>query len=215
MTAPALHAGPPPRPGTPRRRPRQARRDGRRARDRRRRRWTKYRRTPPGARGKPDRPRTHRGPGRSGLAVLELCPLSPVRQRVPGGRQPGHRIGVVEGVECVLVANDPTVKGGTSNPWTLRKILRTQPDRTGESPVIAGGVRRRGSADAEGDLHPRRPDVRDLTRLSAQSSDHRGGVRQLQPAAPGIPGMSDHVVMIKDRSKGVPGRPAAGEDGHR
>ena len=33
-------------------------------------------------------------------------------------------IGVVEGVECLLVANDPTVKGGTSNPWTLRKILR-------------------------------------------------------------------------------------------
>ncbi len=33
-------------------------------------------------------------------------------------------IGVVEGVECMIVANDPTVKGGTSNPWTLKKILR-------------------------------------------------------------------------------------------
>ncbi|EUA30052.1 carboxyl transferase domain protein [Mycobacterium xenopi 4042] len=33
-------------------------------------------------------------------------------------------IGAVSGVECMIVANDPTVKGGTSNPWTLRKILR-------------------------------------------------------------------------------------------
>ncbi len=33
-------------------------------------------------------------------------------------------IGAVEGVECLIVANDPTVKGGTSNPWTLKKILR-------------------------------------------------------------------------------------------
>ncbi len=33
-------------------------------------------------------------------------------------------IGAVSGVECLIVANDPTVKGGASNPWTLRKILR-------------------------------------------------------------------------------------------
>ena len=38
-------------------------------------------------------------------------------------------IGVVEGVECVIIANDPTVKGGTSNPWTLRKGLRANADR--------------------------------------------------------------------------------------
>ncbi len=30
-------------------------------------------------------------------------------------------IGVVEGVECVIIANDPTVRGGTSNPMTVRK----------------------------------------------------------------------------------------------
>ena len=33
-------------------------------------------------------------------------------------------IGRIAGRECVIVANDPTVKGGTSNPWTLKKILR-------------------------------------------------------------------------------------------
>src|SRR3954468_789153 len=33
-------------------------------------------------------------------------------------------IGVVEGVECMIVANDPTVKGGSTNPSTLRKGQR-------------------------------------------------------------------------------------------
>ena len=32
----------------------------------------------------------------------------------------------MEGVECVIGGADPTVKGGTSNPYTLRKALRMQ-----------------------------------------------------------------------------------------
>ena len=35
-------------------------------------------------------------------------------------------IGVVHGVECVLVANDATVKGGTYFPITVKKHLRAQ-----------------------------------------------------------------------------------------
>jgi acetyl-CoA carboxylase carboxyltransferase component len=35
-------------------------------------------------------------------------------------------IGVVEGVECVVVANDATVKGGTYYPLTVKKHLRAQ-----------------------------------------------------------------------------------------
>ena len=41
-------------------------------------------------------------------------------------------IGVVAGVECLVTANDPTVRGGASNPWTLKKVLRAAeiaPDR--------------------------------------------------------------------------------------
>jgi len=33
-------------------------------------------------------------------------------------------IGVVSDVECVVIANDPTVRGGSVNPYTLRKNLR-------------------------------------------------------------------------------------------
>src|SRR6187551_259325 len=35
-------------------------------------------------------------------------------------------IGVIEGRECVLVANDATVKGGTYFPITVKKHLRAQ-----------------------------------------------------------------------------------------
>lgn len=35
-------------------------------------------------------------------------------------------IGVVEGVRCVIVANDSTVKGGTYYPVTVKKHLRAQ-----------------------------------------------------------------------------------------
>lgn len=33
-------------------------------------------------------------------------------------------IGVVSGVECMIVAHDPTVRGGSSNPYTWKKVLR-------------------------------------------------------------------------------------------
>src|SRR5215468_6541405 len=36
------------------------------------------------------------------------------------------RISIVEGRECVIVANDPTVKGGTYFPITVKKHLRAQ-----------------------------------------------------------------------------------------
>ena len=35
-------------------------------------------------------------------------------------------IGVIEGTECILVANDATVKGGTYFPMTVKKHLRAQ-----------------------------------------------------------------------------------------
>lgn len=46
------------------------------------------------------------------------------------GQAPGAGIvtgiGVVEGIECVIVANDATVKGGTYFPMTVKKHLRAQ-----------------------------------------------------------------------------------------
>ena len=79
-------------------------------------------------------------------------------QRLPGRRLVVTGIGVVEGVECLITANDPTVRGGASNPWTLKKALRANEIalRQPAAGDHAGRVRRRGSAVAEGDLHPGR-----------------------------------------------------------
>ena len=55
---------------------------------------------------------------------LELSTLAGYGSQYTVGASVVTGIGVVEGVECMLVAHDPTVKGGTTNPWTLKKILR-------------------------------------------------------------------------------------------
>src|SRR4029078_5715409 len=55
---------------------------------------------------------------------LELSPLAAWGSDFQVGASVVAGIGAVEGVECLIVSNDPTVKGGTSNPWTLKKVLR-------------------------------------------------------------------------------------------
>jgi acetyl-CoA carboxylase carboxyltransferase component len=61
-------------------------------------------------------------------AFLELSALA--AWGMYGGQAPGAGIvtgiGVIEGQECVLVANDATVKGGTYFPITVKKHLRAQ-----------------------------------------------------------------------------------------
>src|SRR5438094_913080 len=61
-------------------------------------------------------------------AFLELSALA--SWELDDGQAPGAGIvtgvGVIEGRECVLVANDATVKGGTYFPVTVKKHLRAQ-----------------------------------------------------------------------------------------
>src|SRR5918994_3666403 len=63
-----------------------------------------------------------------GSAFLELNALAATD--LYDGDAPGAGIvtgiGRVEGVECVIVANDATVKGGTYYPMTVKKHLRAQ-----------------------------------------------------------------------------------------
>jgi acetyl-CoA carboxylase carboxyltransferase component len=54
-------------------------------------------------------------------AFLELSPLAAWGTEFPVGGSVVVGLGVIEGVECLVVASDPTVRGGASNPWTLRK----------------------------------------------------------------------------------------------
>ena len=135
---------------------------------------------------------------------LELCPLAAWGSDFPVGASTVVGIGVVEGVECLIVANDPTVRGGTSNPWTLRMGFRANDiAMQNRLPVIS--LVESGGADL-----PTQKEVfipggrmfRDLTQLSAAGIPTIALVFGNSTAGGAyIPGMSDHVVMIKERSK--------------
>lgn len=135
---------------------------------------------------------------------LELCPLAAWGSEFQVGASMVVGIGAVSGVECLIVANDPTVKGGTSNPWTLRKILRAnQIAFQNRLPVIS--LVESGGADLPTQKEifiPGGQMFRDLTRLSAAGIPTIALVFGNSTAGGAyIPGMSDHVVMIKERSK--------------
>ncbi|MDH6279056.1 acyl-CoA carboxylase subunit beta [Prescottella agglutinans] len=135
---------------------------------------------------------------------LELSPLAAWGTEFPVGASTIVGIGVVSGVECLIVANDPTVRGGTSNPWTLRKGFRANDIAVqNRLPVIS--LVESGGADL-----PTQKEVfipggrmfRDLTQLSAAGIPTIALVFGNSTAGGAyIPGMSDHVVMIKERSK--------------
>jgi acetyl-CoA carboxylase carboxyltransferase component len=135
---------------------------------------------------------------------LELCPLAAWGSDFQVGASVVMGIGAVAGVECLIVANDPTVKGGTSNPWTLRKILRGNKIAfENRLPVIS--LVESGGADLPTQKEvfiPGGQMFRDLTRLSAAGIPTIALVFGNSTAGGAyVPGMSDHVVMIKERSK--------------
>ncbi|MGH3723313.1 MAG: acyl-CoA carboxylase subunit beta [Mycobacterium sp.] len=135
---------------------------------------------------------------------LELCPLAAWGSDFTVGASLITGIGVVEGVECMIVANDPTVKGGTSNPWTLRKVLRAN-DVAFQNRLPVISLVESGGADLPTQKEvfvPGGQMFRDLTRLSAAGIPTIALVFGNSTAGGAyIPGMSDHVVMIKERSK--------------
>jgi acetyl-CoA carboxylase carboxyltransferase component len=55
---------------------------------------------------------------------MELSALAAWGTRFSVGAAIVTGVGVVSGVECMIIAHDPTVRGGTMNPYTLRKNLR-------------------------------------------------------------------------------------------
>jgi acetyl-CoA carboxylase carboxyltransferase component len=119
-------------------------------------------------------------------------------------------IGVVEGVECMIVANDPTVKGGSSNPSTLKKGHRAA-QIAAECGLPTINLVESGGADlpTQKDIFiPGGGSFRSITKASA---DRRPTVALVfgNSTAGGayIPGMSDYVVMVKGGAKVFLGGP--------
>ncbi|WP_205719517.1 carboxyl transferase domain-containing protein [Actinomadura geliboluensis] len=141
---------------------------------------------------------------------LELSPLAAWGSDFPVGASVVTGIGVVEGVECVIVANDPTVRGGSSNPWTVKKSFRAS-DIALENRLPVINLVESGGADLPTQKEifiPGGRMFRDLTRLSAAGIPTIALVFGNSTAGGAyIPGMCDYVVMVKERAKVFLGGP--------
>ncbi|AXT86984.1 acetyl-CoA carboxylase carboxyltransferase subunit [Aeromicrobium sp. A1-2] len=119
-------------------------------------------------------------------------------------------IGVVEGVECMIVANDPTVKGGSSNPSTLKKAHRAA-QIAAECGLPTINLVESGGADlpTQKDIFiPGGASFRNITRASAARCPTVALVFGNSTAGGAyIPGMSDYVVMVKGGAKVFLGGP--------
>jgi acetyl-CoA carboxylase carboxyltransferase component len=152
--------------------------------------------------------------------MLELSPLAAWGTEFPVGASIVTAIGVVSGVECVLIAHDPTVRGGAMNPYTLRKTLRAlEIARRNRLPVI--NLVESGGADlpTQSDLFVGAGKIfHDLTELSAMGVATIALVFGNSTAGGAyVPGMCDYAVLVDQQAKVFLGGPplvkmATGED---
>jgi acyl-CoA carboxylase subunit beta len=139
-----------------------------------------------------------------GAPFLELSTLAAWGSQFQVGASTVTGVGVVSGVECVISASDPTVRGGASNPWTLKKTLRAHEIALqNRLPLI--GLIESGGADLPTQKEifiPGGQIFRDLTRLSAAGIPTIALVFGNSTAGGAyLPGMSDYAVMVKERAK--------------
>jgi acetyl-CoA carboxylase carboxyltransferase component len=141
---------------------------------------------------------------------LELCPLAAWGTSYNVGASMVSGIGVVNGTECMVSANDPTVRGGASNPFTMRKSLRCA-DIALENRLPSISLVESGGADLPTQAEifiPGGRMFRDLTRRSAAAIPTIALVFGNSTAGGAyIPGMCDYIVMIENRSKVFLGGP--------
>ncbi|HSV40433.1 MAG TPA: carboxyl transferase domain-containing protein [Nocardioidaceae bacterium] len=139
-----------------------------------------------------------------GSAFLELSPLAGWGSDFTVGASCVTGVGVVEGVECMIVAHDPTVKGGTLNPFSLRKLGRAaQIAAENHMPTIS--LVESGGADLPTQKEifiPGGRGFRELTRASAAKRPTIALVFGNSTAGGAyVPGMSDYIVMVKEGAK--------------
>ena len=141
---------------------------------------------------------------------LELSPLAAWGSDFPVGASGVTGVGPVAGVECVVTASDPTVRGGATNPFGLKKTLRAMEiAERNRLPLIQLIESAGADLPTQSQIFiPGGAVFRNLTRLS------RAGVPTLalvfgNSTAGGayVPGMSDHTVMVRERAKVFLGGP--------
>lgn len=141
---------------------------------------------------------------------LELAPIAAAGTEYEVGASTVSGIGVVSGVECYIGGNDPTVRGGSVNPYTMRKSMRGfEICAQNRLPYIT--LTESGGADL-----PRQSEIflpgggsfRNLTRLSAAGIPTISLVFGNSTAGGAYtPAMCDYTVFVKDRAKVFLGGP--------
>ncbi len=143
-------------------------------------------------------------------AFLELSTLAAWGTEFTVGASVVTGIGVVSGVECVVVAHDPTVRGGSSNAYTWKKVMRAM-DIARENRLPLVNLVESGGADLPNQAEIFIPAGRlfhDLTRLSSLGIPTVALVFGNSTAGGAyVPGMCDYSVMVKDRAKVFLGGP--------
>jgi acetyl-CoA carboxylase carboxyltransferase component len=141
---------------------------------------------------------------------LELSTLAAWGTEFTVGASVVTGIGVVSGVEVVIIGHDPTVRGGAMNPYSLRKTLRAlEIARRNRLPVV--NLVESGGADL-----PRQSDLfvqagkifHDLSELSAMGVPTIALVFGNSTAGGAyVPGMCDHAVLVDRQAKVFLGGP--------
>ena len=164
---------------------------------------------------------------------LEISPLAGWRSNVPVGSGFVVGIGVIEGVECVILGHDPSVRAGAFNAFNSKKLMRgLELSRLNRLPYVqfvesAGGDLSGGGDGGDPEAAIRRDvghfaesgrlfyEISELSKMRIPTisvvfgSSTAGGAYQ--------PGMSDYNILIKNQSQVFLGGPplvkmATGED---
>ena len=136
---------------------------------------------------------------------LELCPLAGhgVRDVHPGASVIGG-VGVVSGTECLITASDATVKGGAINEYGVKKTARLA-DVATENGLPAISLIESAGADLPNQSKifvPGGEGFRNITQRSKARSPTICIVFGSSTAGGAyIPGMSDHVIMVKQQAQ--------------
>ena len=135
---------------------------------------------------------------------MELSALAAWGTRFNVGAAIVTGVGVVSGIECMIIAHDPTVRGGTMNPLTLRKNLRALDiAKVNRLPVVY--LVESGGADlpTQSDLFVDAGRIfQNLTELSAMGIPTVSLVFGNSTAGGAyVPGMCDYAVLVDQAAK--------------
>ena len=165
-------------------------------------------------------------------AFLEISPLAAWRSNFNVGSGFVVGIGVIAGVECVILGHDPSVRAGAFNAFNAKKLMRgLEIARLNRMPYVqfveSAGADLRGDADGDPEAAIRREsghfaesgrlfyEISELSKLRIPTVSVVFGAATAGGAYQ--PGMSDYNIFIRGQSKVFLGGPplvkmATGED---